>query len=79
VIKENLKYPEKAVRNCCTGSVNVIFTIDEEGKIDIKNTFSDNPDVERIVREQLESICCKGIKTAYNEHFRITITFKIIG
>ena len=79
VIKENLKYPEKAIKNSYSGSVDVIFTIDEDGKINIKNTFADNPDIEKILKEQLSAVCCKGIKTSYDELYKVRITFKIIG
>jgi hypothetical protein len=79
VIKETLKYPEQAIKNGYTGSVDVIFTVDEEGKINIKNTYADNPEIEKIVKEQLARVCCKGVKTPTNEHYKITITFKFIG
>ena len=79
VIKENLKYPEAAIKNSYTGKVDVIFTIDKDGKINIKNTFADNPEIEKVVKEGLAAVCCKGIKTPYNEHYKITITFRIIG
>ena len=69
-IKETLRYPEQAIKSGCTGTVNVIFTIDEKGKIDIKKTFSDNPEIAKIVKEQLSSVCCKEVKTLYNQHYK---------
>ncbi len=79
IIKEGVKYPEKAVRQCCTGSVDVIFTVNEEGKIIIEKTISDNADIEHAVKEQLSAICCKGVKTPFNEHYKIKITFTLVG
>jgi len=79
VIKDGLKYPEHAVRSCCTGSVDVIFSVDENGKIIIEKTSADNANIEKIVKEQLAAICCKGVKIATYEHYSITITFKLIG
>ena len=35
--------------------------------------------LEKMVKEQLSTICCKGVKTPFNEHYRVTITFKLIG
>jgi hypothetical protein len=79
IIKETIKYPEQAVKHCCQGSVDVTFTVDEDGKIVIQDTFSTNPEIEKYVKEQLTTICCKGVKTPYNEHYKITISFKLIG
>jgi hypothetical protein len=79
IIKETIKYPEQAVKNCCQGSVDVTFTVDEDGKIIIKDTFSTNPEIEKYVKEQLATICCKGVKTPFNEHYKVTISFKLIG
>ena len=79
VIKEGVKYPEHAVSHSYTGTVHVTFTISEDGKINIEDTFSDNTEIEKAVKAQLAAICCKGIKTPYNEHYQIAITFKLIG
>lgn len=79
LIKDNIKYPEQAVKNCCTGSVDVLFSIDAEGKIKIEKTFAENAHVEKMVKDQLASVCCKAIKVPFNEHYKIRITFKLIG
>lgn len=79
IIKESIKYPDQAIKSCCQGSVDVIFTLREDGKINILKTFSTNEDIEKLVREQLSTVCCKGVKTPYNEHYKITISFKLIG
>ena len=79
VIKEGVKYPEKAVKNCCTGSVDVYFAVNEDGTIKIEKTYAENPHVENMVKDQLSSICCKGVKVASFEHYKITITFKLVG
>ena len=79
VIHDGITYPEQAVKNSCTGKVDVIFTVDEEGKIKIEKTIAENEHVEKMVKDQLSAICCKGIKAPFNEHYRITITFKLIG
>ena len=79
VLKENVRYPEQAVKKCCTGSVDVIFTLDEEGKIKVEKTFAENAEIEKMVKEQLSSICCKGIETPFNQHYKVRITFKLVG
>ncbi len=79
IIQDGIKYPAQAVKNCCTGSVDVLFSVDEEGRIKIEKTYADNVQIEKMVKEQLANLSCKGIKTATFEHYKVTITFKLIG
>ena len=79
VIKDGITYPAEAVKNCCTGTVAVYFTVDENGKIIIEKTIADNEHIAGMVKEQLSTICCKGVKTPYNEHYKVKITFKLVG
>ena len=78
VIKESLKYPQQAIKNACTGSVDVTFTINEEGQIIIKKIATDNKDIADGVKEQLSNICCKDFKTPFNQHYKLTISFKLV-
>jgi hypothetical protein len=79
VIKEGLKYPERAVQKCCTGKVDVEFTIDEFGKINIKNMSTDNTDIAQDVKLQLAKINCKDVNAPSYQLYKITITFKLEG
>ena len=79
VIKESIVYPERAVRSCCTGSIDVFFTIDENGKIKIEKTYADNLNLEQALVKQLEKLDLKSLKLPYNEHYKVTVTFKLIG
>jgi len=78
VIKEKVKYPEQAVRSSSTGTVDVIFTVTNEGKINIKKTFSDNRIIEKIVKDQLSSINFQGARIPSYEQYKVRITFKLI-
>lgn len=78
IIKESLKYPDEAIRNCYTGKVDVVFTVNEEGQLNIKEIYSDNSDMAKCVKKQLSTICCKGIKTPYNKHYAVSIAFKLV-
>ena len=79
VIKEGVKYPEHAVKNCCTGTVNVIFAIDENGKIDIKKMSTDNKEIADEVKTQLSKINCKEAHAPFYQLYKITISFKLLG
>jgi hypothetical protein len=79
VISESLKYPQQALRNANTGSVDVLFTINDDGQLVIKKMSTDNKEIAEDVRVQLSKICCKDIKTPFNQYYKVTISFKLIG
>ncbi|MFZ4522009.1 MAG: hypothetical protein ACOYNC_09895 [Bacteroidales bacterium] len=79
VIMDGVKYPERAIKSCCTGSVDVTFQISEDGKIIIEKTYADNPEIDKMVQDQLAMISCKGLETPFNQRYKITITFKLLG
>ncbi len=79
VIKENLTYPAKAVKNCCTGSVYVTFAITPEGKIDIKKISTDNKEIAEEVKAQLAKINYKDAHAPSYQLYEISISFKLIG
>jgi outer membrane biosynthesis protein TonB len=78
MIKESVKYPEKAYKNSCCGTVDVVFTINDDGQINIKKMSTDNKEIADGVKEQLSKVCCKGIKSPFNQHYKVSITFKLI-
>jgi len=78
VIKESIKYPDDALRSGITGTVDVTFVVNDEGRIVIKNLSSDAKEIEKGVREQLTTLCCKGIKAPYNQYYKVTISFKLV-
>ena len=79
IFKENIKYPEQAIKECCTGWVDVYFTVNEDGKINVEKMVSENDHVEKMVKNQLSNICCKAAKVPSFEHYKIRITFALIG
>jgi len=78
IIKESLKYPDEAIKHCCTGKVDVVFTVNEDGQLNIEEIYSDNSDIAKCVKKQLSTICCKGIKTPFNKHYAVSIAFKLV-
>jgi len=78
MIKESLKYPEEAIKTGTTGTVDVTFKINDEGQIVIRKITADSKVIADAVEDQLADICCKGIRTPYNQYYKVTITFKLI-
>ncbi|HPS63121.1 MAG TPA: hypothetical protein PLK82_08665 [Bacteroidales bacterium] len=78
MIREQITYPEQAVKNCCEGTVTVFFGVDEDGKIIIEKTIADNPSVDKLVKDQLSQVCCKDLDLPSYEHYKVSITFKLL-
>lgn len=78
VLCKNIQYPEKALKNCCTGYVDVVFKIGDDDQIIIRSISSDNTDIAQCVKEQLKKISFSGIEKPYNQHYSIRFTFKLI-
>ena len=78
VIKEAVRYPVQAIKTGATGSVDVTFIVNDEGQIVIKHMSADSPEIAEGVKQQLSNVCCKGIKTPYNQYYKVTITFKLV-
>ena len=78
LISESIKYPQEAVKSCCTGSVDVTFTIADNGTINIVKTFTENPSIEKLVKEQLANISCKDVQAPSYQQYKITITYKLV-
>jgi len=79
IIQQSITYPAEAVKHCCTGSVKVIFAIDETGKIDIKKMSTDNQEIAEEVKSQLSKINYKDVKVPSYQLYKITISFKLVG
>jgi outer membrane biosynthesis protein TonB len=77
LIKESITYTDLAVNKGLAGSVDVEFTVNDEGKIVVQKTSTDNAEVEKLVKEQLALLSCKEAQTTFNQHFWIRITFKL--
>ncbi|MEI7661560.1 MAG: hypothetical protein WCK34_05165 [Bacteroidota bacterium] len=79
IISETIKYPAQALKNASTGSVDVLFTINDEGQLVVKKISTDNRMIAEDVKAQLSKACFKDVNIPYNQFFRINITFKLVG
>ena len=77
MIKKNMSYPEIAVKDGFTGSVDVLFTLSDDGKIIVKKTTAPNAKIEKQVKAQLDAMTLKDVKTTFNQHYWIRISFDI--
>jgi hypothetical protein len=79
VLDESIIYPSQAVKNCCTGSAVIIFTVSDDGKINIRKLYADSPNVEKMVRDQVATLNLKDLKVPSYQYYKIKISFKLVG
>jgi outer membrane biosynthesis protein TonB len=77
-IQQTVKFPTLSNRDCCTGTVDVLFTVTADGKLDIKKINSDNDRIVKEVKEQLAKVSCADLKCPSYQMYSIQITFKFV-
>jgi outer membrane biosynthesis protein TonB len=78
IITETVKYPPLALKESIEGTVEVLFTVNDEGKILIEKIKSNDKRITDDITEQLSKICCKEILGTYNQHYKVLLEFKIV-
>jgi hypothetical protein len=57
------------------GTVVVLFTVNDEGKIDIKKLDSNNTEAEDFVTKKISGISCKDNVYPYHQFYRVKFQF----
>ena len=79
VISETVKYPAPALKHGETGSVDVLFLMNDDGQLVIKKVWGDTPAIADDIKTQLSNVICRDVKFPYNQYYKISITFKLVG
>lgn len=58
-----------------SGEVEVLFTLNNEGNVDIKKIKATNDDVANYVKEKISNILCKDFVHPYNQYYKIKFRF----
>jgi hypothetical protein len=58
------------------GTVVVLFTVNDEGKIDIKKLESTNTEAENFVTKKISSLSCKDNIYPYHQVYRVKFQFE---
>ena len=77
ILIQNVPYPGYQAKNPANGEVEVVFTLSDEGKVQVKSIKGSSPYLENYVKEALSGICCTGVVSPYNQHYRVTFTFRM--
>ena len=78
VISESVKFPETINKDDLTGTVEVVFSVNEKGKIEISRIKSENQQIIDAVTKQLGELSCNGLNCPTYQQYRIEITFKLV-
>jgi len=57
------------------GEVEVVFTLTDEGTVEIKKLVSTNDDAAKYVRDKITSVPCKDFVHPYNQFYKIKFRF----
>ena len=58
-----------------SGTVEVLFTLTDEGSVEIKKIKGTNDDLEKYVTEKITSVPCKDFVHPYNQLYKIKFRF----
>jgi len=79
IIKESIKYPEFAWKNGYQGSVEVLFMIKPDGQLMVRKVFTDDKELATYIEKEFSRVCCSDLKMPVNQHFKVKLTFKLVG
>ncbi len=76
-LEKEIEYPKKARQEGIQGYVNVIFSISEDGSIQIKRCFSNEEPLKDYVVRSIEKICLKDLNFDKDELYSIKLNYKL--
>jgi len=75
-IAQTVKFPDECFAKGAAGeTAEVIFVLDENGKMVVENVICACPELGKSIREQLSDVTCPDAMHPYNQHYKITIKF----
>ena len=73
---EAVMNPEDKSNVPTSGEVEILFTLNDEGTVDIKKIKATNDDVANYVEEKISNVPCKDFVHPYNQHYKIKFSFQ---
>jgi len=75
ILEQNVKFPECGMTKSGQGIADVIFSIKEDGTLDIDEISANCKDLEVYVKEQLKKITIANVNHPAGQHYKITMIF----
>jgi hypothetical protein len=77
ILKEAVKYPDFNPKMAGTGDVEVVFTLSDQGAVQVKSVKCACPLLAEYVKETLSKVCCSNVVSPYNQHYKVTFKFRL--
>jgi len=77
VIIGSVKHPIDVSKHKLTGSVDVLFSINDNGTLDIKKISTDEDQIATCLKDQLSKITIKNLDLPKGQFYKVKISFKL--
>ena len=78
-MEKTVKFPADCFAKLHNGeTADVLFTLSDEGKVNVINISSECPEMAESLKKQLEDVYCPDVIHEYNQHFKITFKFRTV-
>jgi hypothetical protein len=75
ILEETVKFPGCSMKKVHQGEAVVVFSISDQGMIQIDELTANCKALEENLRQQLTGLYFKGVIHPYNQHYRVKFTF----
>ena len=75
ILEETVKFPGCSMKKVNHGEAVVIFSISDQGMIEIEEISANCKALENNLREQLKGLYFDGVIHPYDQHYRVKFTF----
>jgi hypothetical protein len=75
VLEETIKFPGCSMKHMNHGEAVVVFSIKDNGMIEIDEITANCKTLEKNLRDQLSGLYFKDVIHPYNQHYRVKFTF----
>ncbi len=77
VLREAVNYPDFYPKHGGFGKVEVVFTLSDQGAIQIEDITATSDDLREYVKEVLSKTSCSKVISPYNQHYKVTFKFQV--
>jgi len=77
VIVGSIKHPVDAHNQKLTGSVDVLFTVNDNGTLNAIKILTEEEQIAKCVKDQLSKITVKGLNLPKGQLYKVKISFKL--
>jgi hypothetical protein len=76
IFVQAVQNPEDLVNISTSGEVEVLFTVNDDGNIDIKKIKATNEEIANYVKEKISNVSCKDYVQPDNQYYKVKFSFQ---